>query len=109
MESTLPRIALTAGDPAGIGPEIVARALESPRVAERARLVVLGPEACRPRSVPRIEREALADLRSHAWLVTAGEGDWQCGLPQASAGRAALAALRAGHELALSGAADALV
>jgi 4-phospho-D-threonate 3-dehydrogenase / 4-phospho-D-erythronate 3-dehydrogenase len=39
----LPRIALTVGDPAGIGPEIVERALRLPVVREACEPVVYGP------------------------------------------------------------------
>jgi len=38
-----PRIAITSGDPAGIGPEIVARAASDPRVTEACEPVVFGP------------------------------------------------------------------
>jgi 4-hydroxythreonine-4-phosphate dehydrogenase len=38
------RLAMTVGDPRGIGPEIVAKALADPRVSERCDLVVVGPE-----------------------------------------------------------------
>jgi 4-hydroxythreonine-4-phosphate dehydrogenase len=38
-----PRLAVTLGDPRGIGPEIVAAALAHPEVRERATLVVVGP------------------------------------------------------------------
>ena len=39
------RLALTVGDPRGIGPEIVAKALADSRVGERCDIVVVGPEA----------------------------------------------------------------
>jgi 4-hydroxythreonine-4-phosphate dehydrogenase len=39
----LPRIAITCGDPAGIGPEIAARAAEDPRVRAVCSAVVYGP------------------------------------------------------------------
>lgn len=35
---------MTAGDPRGIGPEIVAKALANPQVSERCDIVVVGPE-----------------------------------------------------------------
>jgi len=35
---------MTVGDPRGIGPEIVAKALADPRVSERCDIVVVGPE-----------------------------------------------------------------
>ena len=37
------RLAMTVGDPRGIGPEIVAKALADPRVSERCDVVVVGP------------------------------------------------------------------
>ena len=38
------RLAMTVGDPRGIGPEIVAKALADPQVGERCDIVVVGPE-----------------------------------------------------------------
>ena len=38
------RLAMTVGDPRGIGPEVVAKALADPRVGERCDIVVVGPE-----------------------------------------------------------------
>ncbi|MEZ6014339.1 MAG: 4-hydroxythreonine-4-phosphate dehydrogenase PdxA [Planctomycetota bacterium] len=59
-----PLIALTVGDPAGIGPETVAAALARPELRERMALLVIGPEALRPRTVPRLmgDAEAAPDL-----------------------------------------------
>jgi 4-hydroxythreonine-4-phosphate dehydrogenase len=37
------RIAITAGDPRGIGPEIITKALADPRIGERSEFVVVGP------------------------------------------------------------------
>ena len=42
---TLPTIVLTMGDPAGIGPEIVLRALADSEVAPLARWIVAGDSA----------------------------------------------------------------
>src|SRR5450756_3229743 len=49
-----PRIAITLGDPAGIGPEIVAKALKDPRVRRVCEPVVIGQLARLPagRQVP---------------------------------------------------------
>jgi len=41
----LPVIAVTAGDPAGIGPEIAAKAIRDPRVVAVCRPVIYGPHA----------------------------------------------------------------
>jgi 4-hydroxythreonine-4-phosphate dehydrogenase len=40
------RIAVTVGDPRGIGPEIINKALADPRVGERSDLVLVGPTGC---------------------------------------------------------------
>ncbi|MEY4609620.1 MAG: hypothetical protein RL625_1837, partial [Gemmatimonadota bacterium] len=40
---TTPAIAITLGDPRGIGPEIVRAALAIPEIAGAARFVVIGP------------------------------------------------------------------
>lgn len=105
-----PLLALTAGDPAGIGPEIVAAALGDPEVLACARLLAVGPARCRPARVPRLEPgQDPRGIESTAWLETPAEQDWELGRPQAGAGRAALAALRAGHELALARRVDGLV
>jgi 4-hydroxythreonine-4-phosphate dehydrogenase len=39
---SIPRLAITMGDPAGIGPEVTARALADPQVRKAARPVVIG-------------------------------------------------------------------
>jgi 4-phospho-D-threonate 3-dehydrogenase / 4-phospho-D-erythronate 3-dehydrogenase len=41
---SLPRIALTVGDPAGIGPEVVEKAVSDPRVRAACEPVVYGPD-----------------------------------------------------------------
>jgi 4-hydroxythreonine-4-phosphate dehydrogenase len=43
MTTNLPTLAVTTGDPAGIGPEILQKALADARVREAAKLVVIGP------------------------------------------------------------------
>jgi 4-hydroxythreonine-4-phosphate dehydrogenase len=42
MADRLPTIGITMGDPCGVGPEIVARALADPQIASLARFVVFG-------------------------------------------------------------------
>jgi 4-hydroxythreonine-4-phosphate dehydrogenase len=105
-----PLLALTAGDPAGIGPEIVAAVLADRSVLARARLLAIGPGSARPRVVPELPPGAdPRTIEEAAWLEVGSTRDWELGRAQASAGRAALAALRAGHELALARRVDALV
>jgi len=107
-----PRLALTLGDPAGIGPEIVELAVREARVRGAARLVLIGPDASLPEGVRRIERAELAGLGTEDELVaiaTPGTSGIVVGRASREAGEAALAALEVGAELATSGAVDALV
>lgn len=96
-----PLLALTVGDPAGIGPETVLAALGDARVREACRLVVLGPGRLRPADVPLVRAEdELDSARGATWIDTGGPATYELGKVQASCGRAALDALRAGVELA---------
>jgi len=47
---------MTVGDPRGIGPEIVAKALADPRVGERCDIVVVGPEGAGVAVAEAVER-----------------------------------------------------
>ena len=79
-----PRLAVTLGDPRGIGPEIVAAALADARVTSRAELVIVGPSGT---------------------VVPAGEdiGEWHMGGSAARAGRLAGLAIERATALALAG------
>lgn len=85
-----PRLAVTLGDPRGIGPEIVAAALAHPEVRERASLVVVGPEGT---AVP----------------VDEPVGTWTPGGDAAVAGRLAGLAIERAVALALAGRVDGVV
>lgn len=67
MKKILPTIAITLGDPAGIGPEVVAKALRDPRLPKGFRFVVLGKKSgkeIRPGKLSRTSaRMALNALR----------------------------------------------
>lgn len=86
-----PRIAVTLGDPRGIGPEVAGRALEDPEVAGLAEWTVVGAEGW---DGPGI-------------LVPVGR--WTPGDGDAAAGRIAGEAVKRATELALAGEVDALV
>ncbi len=68
-----PRLAITLGDPAGIGPEIVAKALRDPRIHRVCEPVVLGPDVHVPRGRPTRQagKAALEALREGLFLVQA--------------------------------------
>jgi 4-hydroxythreonine-4-phosphate dehydrogenase len=86
---TRPRLAVTLGDPRGIGPEIVAKTLRDPRVAE-AELLLVGP--------------AGTEVTVHE-----STGDWSRGGDDALAGRMAGAAIERAVALARSGDVDGIV
>lgn len=102
-------LALTLGDPSGIGPEIVLAAIGDPRVTALGSIVVIGPGALRPPAIPLAVRGHPRAVARVTWLDSGGPARWEMGRPQAECGRAALAALRTGHELALAHEVDALV
>lgn len=108
--ASLPRIALTLGDPAGIGPEICVAAAADDSIRRALSLVILGPARCRPPSIPlRTVSASKSDSAPAVWIDTPALGTWELGRVQLESGRAALAALRAGHELAFRRDVDALV
>ena len=85
-----PRLAITLGDPRGIGPEIVAAALADPAVASTATFVVVGPSGT----------AAPADEVIGAWLA---DGN----IP--AAGRFAGQAIEKATRMALAGEVDGIV
>ena len=108
----LPLIALTVGDPSGIGPEIVPAAVQAVAGGAdgRARLLVLGHGALRPPEIPALESLASAGgIARAAWFDTGGPTGFRSGEVQASCGQSAIDALRCGHGLALEGIVDAMV
>src|SRR6266508_2327563 len=74
---TKPRIGITPGDCAGIGPEIVERALKSGRVPGSTEYVVLGREPnCKPgQPTPETASVAAAALEEAVTLARRGELD----------------------------------
>lgn len=102
-----PRLALTVGDPAGIGPEIVARSIADARVAASADLLVIGPRFLRESLMAQANGRAGVD-----WQDADDERPLEkvkFGVAQKEGGRAALAALALGHRLAHNREVDALV
>ncbi len=88
----LPRIAITFGDPRGIGPEVVRKALGDPALAGAAEFVLIGPDAF-----------------EQAGDTFVPVGAWTAHDPASRAGEVAGLAIRRGAELAMQGAVDALV
>ncbi len=101
-----PRLGLTLGDPAGIGPQIALAAARDASVRELARLVVFGPGRLRPDWIPL--ESAAADSEC-VWIDTGELADYRLGSVQPQCGKAALDALRCGVEWARARRIDALV
>jgi 4-hydroxythreonine-4-phosphate dehydrogenase len=105
---TLPTIALTVGDPAGIGSEVVLKALADTEVARLARWIVVGDSRIL-KMVERVTGSALesAELRDVPALTDID--DFAFGRLDARCGRAAVEYVRIATELCLAGGADAMV
>jgi 4-phospho-D-threonate 3-dehydrogenase / 4-phospho-D-erythronate 3-dehydrogenase len=101
----LPRIALTAGDPAGIGPEITLAAIRDEALRSICEPVVVGSPEALDRCARKLDRAAPAGVR----VVHAGAGEsFAPGEVSEGAGRAAHAAVIRACELAATGEVDAI-
>lgn len=118
---TRPLIGVTIGDPAGVGPEIVARAITVPELHGQARLLVIGTarvveEAVRlvraPVSLRRVASEGDGSYRPGTLnVLDLADDETQGLLPgkiQANAGRAAFGYVRTAIKMASDGRIDAI-
>lgn len=85
-----PRVAVTLGDPRGIGPEIVAKALAADAAADTTEFVLVGPAGT-------------------GLAVDESVGDWEPNASMAVAGKLAGRAIERAVALARAGAVDAIV
>ena len=118
----LPLMALTLGDPAGVGPEIVLKAAADPETFRLCRPLAVGPAAvaahqARALSIP-VEVRPVSSVGEAAFqpgrlsVLDTGElapGDYQWGELSAAAGRAAVDAVERAARLAMAGEVDAVV
>lgn len=103
------RLALAAGDPNGIGPEIALKALAALPTQERERITLFGPRSVLARTAAQLGFEAL--LRE-VRLVEAGELPSEAAQPgviHATAGASAVASATAAIEACRRGEVDAVV
>jgi 4-hydroxythreonine-4-phosphate dehydrogenase len=106
MAGSLPRLALTVGDPAGIGPEIVLKALAHPDVP-LADWVVYGSKSVLDACAKALHLKTIEALG--ASLVDVGGAEVPAGVVSAEGGRqAALAVIKAAED-SLAGALRGLV
>ena len=101
------RYGITLGDPAGIGPEIVVKALAALAPAERERIVLIGDSA----ALQRADEAFGCGLVATCALEPAGSSGNPVpgGIPSAAGGAASYAAVVRAVELARSGAIDVIV
>jgi 4-hydroxythreonine-4-phosphate dehydrogenase len=117
--SAPPRLVITAGDPAGVGPEVVLQALADPALRDTCRPIVVGDlrHLRRVADARSLDLELVAAARpadSIGGAVPVLDLDdvdpaLRPGEVTAAAGRAAWDAIEAATALCLDGAADALV
>ena len=103
----LPTIALTMGDPAGIGPEIVLQAAADPALASLARWIVVGDAAVLEMAQRITGLTLRAELRDPRAL--AGIEEFSFGRLDARCGVAAVEYVRIATEMCLTGEAEAMV
>jgi 4-hydroxythreonine-4-phosphate dehydrogenase len=118
-----PVIALTLGDPAGIGPELIARLLARPEATQQANIVLVGDEwlwregqrvagvQVATQAVDSIEAvRARPDTAAPAWLAmdTVRQQDVTVGQAQAAGGASVLRVLNACMDAARDGHIDAM-
>ncbi|HTS63924.1 MAG TPA: 4-hydroxythreonine-4-phosphate dehydrogenase PdxA [Candidatus Acidoferrales bacterium] len=107
MPDPLPAIALTMGDPAGVGPEVVLKALADPDVCALAAWIVVGD-----RRVLALAERATGTPLPNARLLDPGSldcDDFAFGRLDARCGAAAVEYVRIATELCLRGEAAAMV
>ena len=117
-----PILGLTMGDPAGVGPEVVARALAEDRVRDMCRPLILGDVRAMRAAVDRLgldlpltalEPGQMPPAQSRAACILPisdlAENERRPGRPTVNGGRAAAEYVEAGADMALSGAIHGLV
>ena len=117
-----PRIAVPIGDPAGIGPEIVAKAMSSNEISDVAECIVVGDKRIMERAVRFAEVETLkirsvtnpeeGDCRPGVMnlidLSNLGPNEYETGTVNGKCGRAAYEYIEKSVKLALDGRVDAV-
>ena len=119
-ERQIPTIAISLGDPAGVGPEVALKALRDPQIREIARWVLVGDEwsvrrdAQASQFLPDSFCAEISDTDDEASVTVLDvneldEADCLVGEISQECGRASLAYVRKAAELCLEGEAAAMV
>jgi len=112
MKPTLPTIALTMGDPAGVGAEVVVKALADASIAPLAKWVVCGDARVLARAEEctgtRLKSAEVRDIRAPGFFEDGFE-EFAFGKLSAQCGAAAVEYVRVATEMCKSGEAAAMV
>ena len=119
---TSPLIAITMGDPAGIGPEIIIKAIGEKRIFAQSRPIVLGDEGILLQTIRRLKASVKINRlekaeegvfrRGHLNLIpltVLSPEEVPLGAPRSQGGAAAYRYIERGIQLAQKGSVDALV
>jgi 4-hydroxythreonine-4-phosphate dehydrogenase len=117
-----PFIAITMGDPAGIGPEIVVKAFSEQKILDQCRPLVLGDEAILSHTIQRMKAPVIirtitgpekgeypAGVLNLVPLTELSPDEIAMGRPQRKGGEAAYRYVEKGIKMAQAGTVDALV
>ena len=107
---SLPKIAITVGDPAGVGPEITLKALAAPQMSGLAEWIVVGDKVAleSAAAASSIDLSALKFTHIEAGVLDAA-ANFRPGQLRAEYGRAAVEYVRIAVEMCLTGEAEAMV
>jgi len=103
------RLALAAGDPNGIGPEIALKALAQLGAADRARITLFGPGAVLQQAAGVCGLQSLWPTLQHVEAGTLADGASQWGQVSAAAGASTVASATAALNACRAGQFDAVV
>lgn len=115
--SPRPRLAITLGDPAGIGAEVILKALSDPALLAACEITLIGSRSCLAATWDRLQQgRGSAPIGSLTWQklpvldVQPGlEGELQIGCPSAATGAASFAYLEEAITRTLAGEFDGIV
>ncbi|MCA9075571.1 MAG: 4-hydroxythreonine-4-phosphate dehydrogenase PdxA [Planctomycetaceae bacterium] len=108
-DSPLPRLAITLGDVAGIGPEVVVRSLADENVRSCCQPVIIGDEQILQRTADRLGLTHALDGIDNVHVTVPGLIDVPLGIVDARAGAAAFDCLSTTIDMALDGSVDGIV
>ncbi len=103
------KLALAAGDPNGIGPEIALKAMAELDEDDRARITLFGPLPVLQRAATVCKLEALLPTLQHVEAGTLAPGGAQWGQISAAAGASTVASATAALQACRAGAFDAVI